>query len=124
MNSNGSFKVLVVDDDAALVRLMAVLLKTDGFEVTSALGGAEGLLCLDRERPDIIVLDLSMPEIDGRMFYRRAREAGYRGPVMICSAEGAQAAQRELAADGSIAKPFEPDYFVQSVNALLAGRNG
>ena len=119
-----AIRVLVVDDDAPLVRLVSLLLRTDGFIVRIALGGAAGLDALDQELPDVVLLDLAMPEVDGRAFYRRARESGYDGPIMICSAFGARDAQRELCAQAYIAKPFEPDALIASLRSLLpAGAN-
>lgn len=114
----GPVRVLVVDDDPSLVRFVSLLLRIEGFAVTAALGGTEGLACLGRERPDVVILDLLMPVMDGKAFYRRAREDGYEGPVLVCSASGAQAAQRELGADAYISKPFEPDELVSAVRVL------
>jgi DNA-binding response OmpR family regulator len=120
VKAHGSANVLVVDDDASLLRLVSLVLTSEGFDVTCALGGAEGLKSLGLQWPNVVLLDLSMPEIDGRTFYREARDVGYLGPVMICSAHGAQAAQSELGADGFIDKPFDPDVLVRRLRLLLA----
>jgi DNA-binding response OmpR family regulator len=77
---------------------------------------------LGRERPDVIVLDLGLPEMDGREFFRQARLRGYEGPVIICSAYGATAAQRELGAEAALNKPFNPEELVQMVHALSPDR--
>ena len=61
-----------------------------------------------------------MPKVDGRAFFYRARGAGYQGPVVVCSAWGAKAAQRELGADAALDKPFEPDDLVDSIKEVLS----
>ena len=114
--------VLVVEDDMSLVRLLSVLLQTEGYEVRTSMNGAKGLVSLVSDPPDVVILDLSMPGIDGRTFYRQARANGYRGPVMICSAFGAQAARDELGAEASISKPFDPFMLLNELKALVSSR--
>jgi DNA-binding response OmpR family regulator len=67
-----------------------------------------------------IVLDLSMPGMDGRDFYRRARNAGFRGPIVIISAFGSEDAKQELGADAALAKPFEPEALASTVVGVIA----
>jgi DNA-binding response OmpR family regulator len=100
--------ILVVDDDPALLRLVALLLRTEQYDVQVTSDGNEGLKLLQTSTPSAILLDLSMPIMDGRTFYTAARNAGYLGPIVICSAYGAREASADLGADGSITKPFDP----------------
>ena len=111
--------VLVVDDDASLRNLLGILLRLGDHDVREAPDGLQALSLLSVEPPDLIVLDLEMPVVDGREFYARARGAGYGGPVLICSAHGARHAQRELGAEGWIDKPFDPEYLLTAVSSLL-----
>lgn len=111
--------VLVVEDDASLARLFSALLRTEGFNVLISDDGAKGLEVLEQIRPDAIILDLSMPVMDGKTFFRKAREGGYDGPIMICSAYGARTAQQELGAEASIPKPFNPEVLVATLRGLL-----
>jgi len=111
--------ILVVDDDPALLRLVAVLLRTEHYEVRVASGGREALGLLRISTPSAVLLDLSMPEMDGREFYVAAREAGYAGPVVICSAYGAQAAVADLGADAAINKPFDTVELLDTVSQVV-----
>ena len=111
---------MIVDDDISVLRLLSLLLRTEGFEVLVAVGGAAALTSLEENSPDLMILDLSMPEIDGRMVFKRARDDGFEGPVIICSAFGAEAAKRELGAEAAVSKPFDPDDIISSIRSLLA----
>ena len=114
--------IYVVDDDAALGRLSARVLQSEGFQVQSFTSSLEALSKIADSsipNPAAIVLDLNMPEMDGRQFYRMAREAGYASPVLILSAYGAQAAQEELGAEAALAKPFDPDSLTTILKGLL-----
>lgn len=118
--------VLVVDDDRGIVNVVSALLATEDVAVRKAYSGAAGLALLQSEPapPDLILLDLSMPGMDGREFYQRARHDGYDGPVIICSAYGAAQARREMGAQGAIEKPFDPDMLVDLVRDCLPASAG
>ena len=117
---NGSRpRVLVVDDDVSLSRLVRAILRTADYEVAQAYNGIEGLEIADREHPDVIVLDLQMPQLDGRGFFKELRARGDHTPVLVSSSFGARTAQRELGAEGSIEKPFDPDALVDAVARLF-----
>jgi two-component system, OmpR family, response regulator MprA len=123
MTENGSrvpgvSKVLVLDDDNALLRLLRLTLTSEGFEVITASNGLEGLEKVDQEPPDVILLDLEMPVMDGRTFFRELRKQGNNTPVLILSAYGARDAQRELHANGSLEKPFEADVLMNELKQL------
>jgi DNA-binding response OmpR family regulator len=123
MSENGSrgpgvSKVLVLDDDNALLRLLRLTLTSEGFEVITASNGLEGLEKVDQEPPDVILLDLEMPVMDGRTFFRELRKQGNNTPVLILSAYGARDAQRELHADGSLEKPFDADVLMNELKQL------
>jgi len=111
--------ILVVDDDPSLIRFVSLVLRSEGYEVKTASSGKLALEQIAAESPSLIVLDLRMPEMDGREVYRRARDAGYSGPFVICSAYGAQAARSELGAEESIDKPFDPESLVAKVTGLV-----
>ena len=115
--------VLVVDDDVSVVRLISLILSLEQISVYGAHSAEEGLDALDRQAddPDLILLDLAMPGMDGREFYRRARLAGYAGPVIFCSSYGAADANRELGGQGAIEKPFDPEMLAATVRNQLAG---
>jgi len=111
--------VLVVDDDVNLTRLLRTILRSAGFEVLTAEDGFAALEVTKERAPDLIILDLRMPLMDGHEFYRELRGRGIQTPVLITSAYGARAAQRELGAQGAIEKPFDPDRVVEVVEQIL-----
>jgi DNA-binding response OmpR family regulator len=114
--------IFVVDDDPALGRLSSIILKSGGFEVESYTSSLEALTKITDAsvpNPAAIVLDLNMPDMNGREFYRLAREAGYTSPVLILSAYGAHAAQTELGAEAALSKPFDPDALLEQLTTLL-----
>jgi DNA-binding response OmpR family regulator len=111
--------VLVLDDDPAVTRMLSLSLMTDGFDVSTAGDGIEGLERLERQSFDIIVLDLQMPRMDGRTFFREMRSRGYQTPVVILSAYGADVARLELRANGAVSKPFDPDDLAAVVRRII-----
>jgi len=111
--------VLVVDDDASLVRLLRTILRSADYEVTTAGNGSDALEVAEHQHLDVIVLDLRMPVLDGPGFYRQLRARGDKTPVLVTSAFGARDAQRELGAEGAIDKPFDPDDLLEAVDNLL-----
>jgi DNA-binding response OmpR family regulator len=142
--------ILVVDDDAKIVRLVRTYLEREGHEVVTAGDGRAALEAIERHRPALVVLDLMLPELDGRAVIRAlrggqasAREAPALDdsnrtaegrmastPVIILSARGSlgdRIAGLEDGADDYLPKPFSPAELVLRVNAILrrsAGRSG
>lgn len=113
-----SQQILIVDDDLALLRTLRLTLSQGGFRVRMAENGRAALQSVIEQEPDAVVLDLEMPEMDGRAFYRELREQGLDVPVLILSAHGARAAGRELGTP-AMDKPFNPDELLDAVRQLL-----
>ena len=111
--------ILAIDDDPALVRMLSLALRNSGFRVSSACNGAEAIGQIAATAPDLIILDLAMPVMDGRAFYRALRNGGHETPVLVLSAYEARRAQIELGADAYLGKPFHPDDLVDLVRGLL-----
>src|SRR3954451_1971414 len=112
-----STHIFVVDDDPALGRLTTLALKSEGYEVEAFTSPKKALAEVadeDVADPAVLILDLSMPEMDGREFYRRARAAGLKAPVLILSAYGAVDAQKELGAEAALAKPVDTHQLVDA----------
>jgi two-component system response regulator ResD len=114
-------RVLIVDDDPGIRRLVELILTEDGYTVDIAI---DGLDALERVREsgqeyDLIILDLSMPLMDGRTYFRELRALSSRTPVMLLSAFGAETAQRELGAEAALAKPFDPFVLSERVRQLF-----
>jgi DNA-binding response OmpR family regulator len=114
-----SKRLLVLDDDVALLRMASLSLRLEGFEVTTAANGQLGLEEMQTQRFDLIVLELQMPVLDGRGFFREIRAAGFEQPVLILSAYGAEKARVQLGAQGAIEKPFVPEVLVDAVQAMI-----
>jgi DNA-binding response OmpR family regulator len=112
--------VLVVDDDKGLLSLLRISLRFTGLDVAAFDEPDSALDWLSRNNaPSAVVLDLRMPSMDGREFYRRLRTLGVTSPVVIASAYGAEYARTELGAEAAISKPFNPDDLIATVNRLL-----
>ena len=112
-------RILVIDDDPAVNRMIGTTLRSHGFSVASAYDGSAALAEVEAQEPDIIILDLAMPVMDGRTFFRELRARGDTTPVLILSAFGAREAARELRADGYVQKPFRPDELAEKIRSVL-----
>jgi two-component system, OmpR family, KDP operon response regulator KdpE len=113
--------VLVADDEPRITRLVAMALTEEGFRVITAPNGGEALRVADEYRPDVILLDIVMPDLDGIEVMRRLRESR-SVPVILLTAKGSTADKAkglDLGADDYIAKPFHPDELVARVRSVL-----
>jgi DNA-binding response OmpR family regulator len=116
--------ILVVDDDAKIVRLVRTYLERDGFSVVTAADGPAALAAIEAHQPALVVLDLMLPELDGRAVIRAVRrdeEAGTT-PILVLSARGTtldRIAGLEDGADDYLPKPFSPSELVVRVKAIL-----
>ena len=116
--------ILVVDDDAKIVRLVRTYLERDGFSVVTAADGPAALEAIERHQPALVVLDLMLPELDGRAVIRAVRRDDEAGatPIIILSARGSttdRIAGLEDGADDYLPKPFSPAELVLRVKSIL-----
>jgi CheY-like chemotaxis protein len=109
--------ILVVDDDADLRTMVVLLLETAGYEVRVAADGVEALEQLKDGLPDLILLDMRMPRMDGWELGRRLRLAyGHEIPIVVMTAaERAEKRAKEIEADDFVAKPFDVDNLLRIV---------
>jgi CheY-like chemotaxis protein len=112
-------QVLVVEDDSSVARLLVIVLGAEGYDVISAEDGLDALSKVRTRTPDVIVLDLSMPRMDGRTFVRTARAMGLESRFIILSAFGAARACAELHCDAAVEKPFDPEELARTVGELV-----
>jgi two-component system response regulator MprA len=114
-------RVLVVDDDPPLQRMLARTLSAEGFDVTVAADGGAALVAAERSAPDVIVLDVAMPAIDGLSVCRRLRGKGLATPILMLTARDAVAdrvAGLEAGADDYLVKPFAIQELIARLHAL------
>ena len=119
---NESPQLLLVDDDSGVRASLSAFLTRAGFQVESVSDGSQALSTLDKAKPDLIVMDVLMPRLDGREMLRRMRQAGNLTPVILLTQVG-EATERAMAleegADDYINKPFEPHELVARIRAVL-----
>jgi DNA-binding response OmpR family regulator len=114
-------KILVCDDDQPSVKMISYLLKEEGHSVTSAKDGQEALERVEADPPDLIIMDVMMPRMDGIEATRRIRQI-MNVPIIMLSAKGEttdKVAGLQIGADDYLAKPFEPAELLARVQAVL-----
>lgn len=122
-------QVLLVDDEVSIQRAMAPLLRSRGYLVSVAGTGHEALDLFERERPDLVILDLGLPDMDGSEVCRKVRDRADT-PILILSARGEEkhkVAALDQGADDYVTKPFGPEELMARVRAALRrslGREG
>ena len=115
-------RVLLVDDETAITAHLAPFLERSGFEVTTAADGESALRRAGEFHPELIVMDVLMPRLDGREALRRLRQAGDWTPVILLTQIGSPAERAmalEEGADDYLNKPFEPYELVARIRAVL-----
>ena len=120
--------ILCIEDEPEMIDLMRLILGRRGYEVKGAMSGADGLKMIREEMPDLILLDLMMPEMDGWEVYQQIKaDENIKGiPVIVVTAK-AQSIDRVLGlhiakVDDYIAKPFSPQELMNSVEKVLKSK--
>jgi two-component system, OmpR family, response regulator MprA len=117
--------VLIVDDDASLRRMLDRTLSAAGFDVETAVDGGGALVAVERSLPEVIVLDVGLPGLDGLAVCRRLRAKGVGTPIIMLTARDAvpdRVAGLESGADDYLVKPFATEELVARVRALTRRR--
>ena len=117
-------RILVVDDEIYIVHILEFTLTMEGYEVLTAADGEEALRKIEQERPDLVVVDIMMPKLDGYEVCRRVRqdEEFQHLPVILLSAKGRPIDREtglEVGADDYIVKPFSPRRLLEKIRDLL-----
>lgn len=117
-----TFRLLLVDDDSGVRASLSAFLTRAGFQVDVATDGAQALSTLEKSKPDLAIMDVLMPRLDGRETLRRMRQSGNLTPVILLTQVG-EATERAMAleegADDYLNKPFEPHELVARIRAVL-----
>jgi two-component system KDP operon response regulator KdpE len=114
-------RILLVDDEASIQRVLGPLLRSRGYDVDIAGTGADALALVTERTPDLIVLDLGLPDLEGTEVCRRIRAAS-RVPIVVLSARSAEADKvnaLDLGADDYVTKPFGPEELLARVRVAL-----
>jgi two-component system alkaline phosphatase synthesis response regulator PhoP len=120
-------KILVIEDEEAIVTLIKFNLEKAGYKVVTAFDGLEALRLIEQERPDLILLDLMLPGMDGMEVLKQVRQNKNNTPVMMLTARGEELDKilgLELGADDYLTKPFSPREVVARVKAILRRSRG
>lgn len=115
-------ELLVVDDDPAILRMLQRVLAAEGFAIRAAADGGAALAALERSLPDVLVLDVTMPGLDGLRVAERVRAKGLALPILFLTARDAvpdRVAGLEAGGDDYLVKPFATAELVARVRALL-----
>ena len=123
-------KVVCIEDEPEMIDLVKLILGRKGFELTGAMGGREGLEAIRQVKPDLVLLDLMMPDMDGWEVYQQMKsDADLKDiPVIVVTAK-AQSIDKVLGlhiakVDDYVTKPFGPQELLQSVEKVLGQRSG
>jgi DNA-binding response OmpR family regulator len=130
MTENIPKKILCIEDEPEMIDLIRLILSRRGFEISGANGGKEGLAIIRKDHPDLVLLDLMMPQMDGWEVYQqmKADQATKDIPVIVVTAK-AQSIDKVLGlhiakVDDYITKPFSPQELLASVDNVLGPKKG
>ena len=121
------YKVLVVDDEKPIVRLITFNLEKEGFTTLKAYDGEEALQIMTNAKPDLVILDIMLPQIDGLEVCRQIRQKNMSTAVIMLTAKDQEIDKvlgLELGADDYMAKPFSPRELIARVKAVLRRTTG
>jgi two-component system response regulator VicR len=128
MNENSGKRLVYIEDEQEMIDLVRLILTRKGFDVIGANGGREGIDTVRKEKPDLVLLDLMMPDLDGWEVYQqmKADESTHSIPVIVVTAK-AQSIDKVLGlhiakVEDYISKPFSPQELIDSVEKVLSNR--
>ena len=128
-------KILIIDDDPDIVDALYVLLEGEGLDVVSAYDGEEGLAKIKEENPDLIILDLLMPKVDGYEVCKTLQDPRWSKwkdtPILVLTSVREEASQRRyelemgmrMDVDDYVEKPIDPDVVLERVQKILARKD-
>jgi two-component system KDP operon response regulator KdpE len=120
--NGGMTPILVIDDEPPIRRLLRTSLTANGFQVIEAANGAEGIASIKAHRPDVIILDLGLPDVDGLDLIRKLRDNGNRTPIIVLSSrgeEGIKVDALDAGADDYVTKPFGMAELIARIHTAL-----
>lgn len=123
---NAGTRILLVDDEASIQRALEPLLKSRGYEVRVAASGGAALAAVESGAPDLVILDLGLPDLDGTEVCARMRRLT-QAPIIVLSARGGETDKvraLDLGADDYVTKPFSPEELLARIRVALRRRTG
>jgi len=119
-------KILIVDDERDIVKVLVIRLQSSGYEVISAFDGAQGVFMAHKEKPDLIILDIRMPAGDGFSVAERLKRSSHTWTIPIIFLTGspereAEGRAMDLGARFFIKKPYDPEELLDAVKRALEG---
>ncbi|MGI5273205.1 response regulator transcription factor [Nonomuraea sp. CA-218870] len=120
-------RLLIVEDDPNILELLAASLRFAGFEVSTAKSGADAVAAVQRQRPDLVVLDVMLPDLDGFEIVRRMRSGGVPTPVVFLTAKDETEDKIRgltIGGDDYVTKPFSLEEVVARIHAVLRRTSG
>lgn len=126
-------KILLADDDPDVIEVVSMLLEEEGYKIITAKDGEEALEKIEREEPDLVILDLLMPRVDGFAVFNRLHEPRYerwsRVPVVVLTSVREEVSNRRYELETGrkmeyaayLEKPADPDELLETVSRLLSG---
>ena len=127
-------KILVIDDDYDIFEAIAMIFEDHGYQVVTARDGIDGLASLKAEKPDLVILDLLMPKMDGFSFLKELKEPSWvefrNTPILILTSVREEASRRRyeletgqaLGVDDYIVKPISPEALLRKVSKVLKSK--
>lgn len=117
-------KILVVEDDVSLLKLESILLTTRGYQVFSKDNGKDALECVEKEMPDLVLLDIMLPGVDGFEVCRQIKSNPLTSHILVVLLTAKRAREdvamgKEVKADGYITKPFQTAMVIKTIQELL-----
>ena len=124
-------KILLADDDPDVIEVVSILLEDEGYEIATARDGAEALEKIKQEDPDLVILDLLMPKVDGFAVFTQLRDPAYERwsgvPVIVLTSVREEVSKRRYELETSkrmgyaayLEKPADPDLLLETVSSLL-----
>ncbi|MDI6735946.1 MAG: response regulator [bacterium] len=115
-------KILIIDDDKCIIEITRVVLEINGYEVLNAFDGEEAMAKVRHEIPDLIMLDLLMPKMDGWEVYNQLKEYSKTAhiPIILVSAlDKDTQMNKEMDVEGYLEKPFEINELIEKINNVL-----
>jgi CheY-like chemotaxis protein len=109
--------VLVVEDDEAILRMLRLTLRYAGYDVETATDGLEALRMVAADDPDVVLLDIRLPGMDGRQVLAEMRGSGFTKPVIVVSGNPELAPRDQV--DAIVTKPFVPDRLIEKIEELI-----